>query len=294
MGNRTTRFLTVSLVLVSVFCVVVFSIQAAWNSAVGAEAITDIGVIYMSGMSEQIATHFGTTIELRLSQVGALADSVPPERSGSGSAAMRVALTHSARSRGFSCLAFCTQEGEFDVIYGPAFTSGMAEPFISSLRRGEQKISAGWSASGVPMVLMGVPAAYPLDGGTKSVALVAGLPTSYLVDTLSLNVESTTLDYTIIRRDGSFIVPGHMEGSDNFFDRAQERYDRAGGRETGGRARCASGFLCKSSGRGVVRAGVLELIEWTSAAFRCRWPGAGLWSLTPWSGHSLGGSPLCR
>lgn len=71
MGNRTTRFLTVSLVLVSVFCVVVFSIQAAWNSAVGAEAITDIGVIYMSGMSEQIATHFGTTIELRLSQVGA-------------------------------------------------------------------------------------------------------------------------------------------------------------------------------------------------------------------------------
>ena len=152
MGNRTTRFLTVSLVLVSVFCVVVFSIQAAWNSAVGAEAITDIGVIYMSGMSEQIATHFGTTIELRLSQVGALADSVPPERSGSGSAAMRVALTHSARSQGFSCLAFCTQEGDFDVIYGPEFTSSMEELFVSSLRRGEQKICAGWGASGIPVV----------------------------------------------------------------------------------------------------------------------------------------------
>ena len=176
MGNRTTRFLTVSLVLVSVFCVVVFSIQAAWNSAVGAEAITDIGVIYMSGMSEQIATHFGTTIELRLSQVGALADSVLPGRGGSDSAAVRVALTHSARSRGFSCLAFCTQEGEFDVIYGPAFTSGMAEPFISSLRRGEQKISAGWSASGVPMVLMGVPAAYPLDGGAPYPVDAESLP----------------------------------------------------------------------------------------------------------------------
>ena len=134
MGNRTTRFLTVSLVLVSVFCVVVFSIQAAWNSAVGAEAITDIGVIYMSGMSEQIATHFGTTIELRLSQVGALADSVPPERSGSGSAAMRVALTHSARSQGFSCLAFCTQEGDFDVIYGPEFTSSMEERVVRVIR----------------------------------------------------------------------------------------------------------------------------------------------------------------
>ena len=233
MGNRTTRFLTVSLVLVSLFCVVVFSIQAAWNSAVGAEAITDIGVIYMSGMSEQIATHFGTTIELRLSQVGALAESVLPGRGGSDSAAVRGALTHSARSRGFSCLAFCTQEGEFDVIYGPAFTSGMAEPFISSLRRGEQKICAGWGASGIPVVLMGVPAAYPLADGTESVALVAGLPTSYLVDTLSLNVDSTMLDYTIIRRDGSFIVPGHMEGSDNFFERAQERYERAGGGEPG-------------------------------------------------------------
>ena len=116
MKNRTTLFLKASLALVSVFCVVVFGILTVGTRAIGARAITDLAVIYMSGMSEQIATHFGTTIELRLSQVGALVDAAPPERYD-GATAARVALTRSARSRGFSYLAFCGADGEFDMIH---------------------------------------------------------------------------------------------------------------------------------------------------------------------------------
>ena len=80
MENRITRFLMSSLVLLSVFCVFVFSVQAVWNSGMAADALTEIGVVYMSGISQQVSAHFGTTIELRLSQVSELADAVPPQR----------------------------------------------------------------------------------------------------------------------------------------------------------------------------------------------------------------------
>ena len=81
MENRITRFLMTSLALLSVFCIFVFSVQAVWNSSMGANAITDIGIIYMSGISKQVSAHFGTTMELRLSQVAGLVDAVPPQRS---------------------------------------------------------------------------------------------------------------------------------------------------------------------------------------------------------------------
>ena len=69
MKNKTTRYLTVSLVLVSFFCVFVFGVQTVCMNLMRADAIRELGVIYMSGLSEQVAAHFGTVIELRLSQV---------------------------------------------------------------------------------------------------------------------------------------------------------------------------------------------------------------------------------
>lgn len=86
MKHKATRFLTVSLILVSIFCILVFNVQARQMNQIGADAIKEIGVVYMSGMSRQVAAHFGTTIELRLSQVEALVDSVSPGRQRSNKA----------------------------------------------------------------------------------------------------------------------------------------------------------------------------------------------------------------
>ncbi len=231
MKNRTTWFLKASLALVSLFCVVVFSVLTAQTRAMGAQAITDLGVLYMSGMSEQIATHFGTTIELRLSQVGALVDSAPPERYD-GAAAARVALTRSARSRGFSYLAFCSSFGEFDMIYGSHIQPGMPEAFLASLQRGEAQVGAGIDAEGGSIVMMGVPAPYRMEDGSSSLALVAALPTSYLSDTLALNVDRSLVDYLIIRRDGSILLDsGRPEDGTNYFDRVARTYQRAAGKE---------------------------------------------------------------
>ena len=80
-----------------VFCVLIFAAQAVHMSRRSAEAISELGDIYISGMSEQAARHFGTTIELRMSQVSAIVDSVPAN--GNVESSMRLTLTYNARAR---------------------------------------------------------------------------------------------------------------------------------------------------------------------------------------------------
>lgn len=225
MKHKTTRFLTVSFILVSIFCMIVFNLQTMLMNGMGAHAIKDIGVIYMSGMSRQVAAHFGTVIELRLSQVEALVDAVSPGYSRKYEA-MCLELAYYARSRGFEYLAFYTDGGEFQMIYGSQVESEVPRALHSSVTGGRNNVSIGRDVHGERVVLIGVPAAYETRDGSKSVALVAGLPAGYLRDTLSVNIDSSMVEYSIIRKDGTFIMQNADIGSGNYFDQAswQEQY----------------------------------------------------------------------
>ena len=189
MGERTTRFLKISLVLVSLFCVVVFGVQAVFINVMGEDAIRELGVFYMSGISEQVSSHFGTTIELRLSQVESLVDSVPPGQYAS-SRSMQTELVYHARSSGFEYLAFYADDGEFHMLCGSQIAADVPEDLRRSVQGGRYNVCAGSDRLGTPIVLLGVPAVYPLEDGTESIALVAGLPTRDLGNTLEENVQS--------------------------------------------------------------------------------------------------------
>ncbi len=220
--NKTTQFLTVSLFLVSLLCMAVFGTLTLHMNRRSADTIRDLGDFYMSGLSDQIALHFGTTIQLRLSQVSALVDSAP--RTDNGRAA-HIMLTYNARARGFESLALYTQDGQFEMVYGQQISVLDKAPFLTSLCSGEEKMALGSNASGESMILMGVPAAYPAKDGTSYAALVAGLPTSYVFDTLSLDAERSRVSYAVIRRDGSYVMRGKGIEEGNYFDRIQTRYD---------------------------------------------------------------------
>ena len=224
MKEKTTRFLTTSLVAVSILCILVFASLAARMNGRGADTIREIGGIYMDGMSRQVDTHFKTIIELRLSQVGALVDSVPPASSDVGTPAL-VSLTYNARARGFDCLAFYTAEGSFDMIYGSQVSLEEPEAFRKSLSSGEGKMAAGIDAKGRHMILMGIPAPYTLQDGQQCIALVAGLPSSYIEETLSLSMEDPRIYYSVIRKDGSFIIQGNGMEGENYFDFIREFYE---------------------------------------------------------------------
>lgn len=224
MEKRTTRFLNISLVLVSLFCVVIFIAQTICINMMGENTIRQLGVFYMSGISEQVASHFGTAIELRLSQVESLVNAVPPGRAA-GETAMRIGLTYSARSAGFEYLAFYTEDGSFHMIYGAQVTADVPENLRRSVQGGKYNVCAGKDERGTPVVLVGVPAAYPIDEGTESIALIAGLPTSYLSDTLESSVQSSFIEYSIIRDDGSYVLHSSSMEETNYFERVERLYE---------------------------------------------------------------------
>ncbi len=227
MKNRTFRFLIVSIICIAVICVLDFSYLTLRMNRRGAEAIEELGSIYMKGMSEQAAAHFGTTIELRLSQVGALVDSVPPGNSKNIDSA-RVALSYSARARGLDHLALCTGDGGFDMLYGSQMKAANAESFVQSLTDGEATMTVGSDEQGNDLVLMGIPADYPMDGGRESIALVAALPVSYISDTLSLDSDDNMIYYFIIDRDGDFIIRDSDVTDSTYFERVRTQYESVG------------------------------------------------------------------
>lgn len=219
MKHRPIRFLAVSLILASIFCVIIFNVQTLWMNRMGAGAIKEIGAIYMSGMSKQVASHFQTIIELRLSQVGALVDAVSPAQNRD-SMAQRVELTHNARSRGFEYLAFYTEDGEFHMIYGSKVQPEAPQALHRSVLGGRENVCIGQDEDGERVALIGVPVAYEIGNGEKSIALVAGLPIRYLSDTLAVNIDSNMVDYSIIRRDGSLILHNADTESGDHMDHA--------------------------------------------------------------------------
>ena len=224
--NKTPRFLTTSLVLVSLLCVLIFANLVVQINRLSRDTITQVGQIYMSGMSEQISMHFETTIGLRLSQVEALVDTHPPDSRDYDTLVQD--LTYSAQARGFESLAFYTENGRFERLYGGELHVTDPEPFLTSLRSGGKKIAVGTDEKGNSLVLMGVSSNYCLSNGEDSIALVAALPVSYISGTLSLDEENSLVYSHIIRRDGSFVIRSGGAVQDNYFDRIYSAFENVG------------------------------------------------------------------
>ncbi len=224
MKNKTIRFLVVPIVIIALLCIAVLSLVAYLMNMRGADAVGKLGSLYMAETSRQSAVHFGTTFELRLAQVSALADAVPPEREMDDET-RRVLLNHQARLRGFDHLALCAADGTMEMLYGSMLTVDDPQAFLASLLGGTETMTSGKDHYGDSFVVMGVPAAYTMSNGQKSVALVAALPISYIRDTLAADAESASTYYFIIDSAGRIIIHDGTESDDkNYFQRVIDRY----------------------------------------------------------------------
>ncbi len=224
--NSATRFLTISLALVLLLTVCIFSFLAFFMSQKSADTISDVGNVYMTGMGEKVTQHFETTIQLRLSQVEALVQGFQPGSSPAGE--LRESLASNAMMRDFESLAFYSPSGEFDMIYGDKPVLADPEPFLASMNSGDRKVAVASTDHGEKDILLGVSAEYVMSDGTISTALVAGLPADYIADTLSLYSENTLVNSHIIRRDGTFIIRSGDAFRENYFDRIQALFEEQG------------------------------------------------------------------
>lgn len=232
MKNKTIRFLQASLILVSILCVAIFTFLALYMNRKSAGTISEVGNIYMSGMNERIILHFKTTIEMRLSHVEDMEQMIS---SGNyeDSKELQESLIYSAQARGFAYLAFFSQDGDFQMLYGEPLQVIDPPPFLRSLNNGEKKVAVGVDAQGNNVVLMGVSAVCTMEGGKECTAIVAGLPVEYISNMLSLDQEDALVYSHIIRRDGSFIIKSAGAFRDNYFERIQAlMQENKGGAET--------------------------------------------------------------
>ena len=226
--KKTMRFLRNSAIFILILCVAIFSFLAFYMNGKSSGTITEMGTIYMSGMSEQISIHFEKTMGLRLAQVEELEKEVPPQEADQE---LLEELTYSGQVRGFDYLAFYNTDGSFDMIYGENVKVTDPEPFFLSMNSDEKKIAVGTDSADEDIVLMGIPAKYRLDNGETSIALVAGIPVSYVKEVLALDENDSMVYSHIIRRDGSFVIQSSDAYRENYFERIKALFEEIDGED---------------------------------------------------------------
>jgi signal transduction histidine kinase/CheY-like chemotaxis protein len=226
--NETTQFLKISLALVLVCSVLIFALLALFMRQESASTIRKVGRMYMATTSEQIAMHFETTMNLRLSQMEVLANIAITDEVHKDEVQLN-SLIENTRARGFEHLAFYQSDGSFETLFGSPMEVTDPEPFLESMKRGESKVAIGNDAEGNSIILLGVAAGHTPSRDPHCIALVAGLPVSYISETLSLNENSEHIYSFIIRRDGSFVVRTSDATRDSYFDRVRSLYESVDG-----------------------------------------------------------------
>lgn len=214
--SKTPRFLVGSLILVLVVLIGVLTFYVVSMQNESQRVLNEVGTIYMKGMSEKISTHFETTVSLRMEPLNTIIANNPPESFTNGKD-QRDKLTYEGNIRDYDYLAFLDQDGEFHMIYGNKVELEDPEPFMQSILDGKEKVAVGHSINEDKIVMMGVPAKYRMDNNGQSVALVAGIPTSYINEILSLD-ETNDMTYShIIRRNGTFVIRNVDSGDEDYF-----------------------------------------------------------------------------
>ena len=212
------RFLTVSLIVVIGVCIVMFTALGIFMNRKSTETIDDVGTIYMEGMNERISMHFETIIGMRLSYLESVINDVPPE-SAENYDDMCQKLVYNATARDFDYLSLYSERGEFSMLYGEDVILADPEPFMRSMQNGDKKVAVGKTGSGEEIVMMGIPVHYRMKNGDESLALVAGLPVSYIKMILNLDDEDSMVYSHVIRRGGRFVIKSADAEKENYFDR---------------------------------------------------------------------------
>ncbi len=228
MEKKTIRFLRLSVIAIVVVCVCVFSFFVLFMNYESSKAMNDIGSVYMSQMSERISLHFDTSIESHIEGIKFLMDRA--ERFSDYESVADI-LRDGAEARGdLNGLAFCSNSGELEILYGDGITIEDPEPFFDSLKNGTQKVAFAKAPDGSGLVLVGVPAVYNMKSGEKSLALLGTFPVSLLREHLVLDDDYDTVYSHIIRRDGSFVISSAGETDSNYLELTRKYFTGLNGK----------------------------------------------------------------
>lgn len=224
--RKTTHFLIGSFALLLLVSVSAFLCLGYYMSIVSREAIDNVGDLYITGINNQITTHFKTIMNLKLEQAETAVEVVDADTGQADD--LYKELIYRIKVRNFDYLALCSDDGSIEMLSGESIELADPEPFFNSLRRREKKIAVGTDISGNEIVLFGINAHYPMKDGTKCMAIIAGLPIEYIDSLLRTEDKNALLYSHIIRKDGSFIT---SDTNVQYKDYFTSLYDRCTGED---------------------------------------------------------------
>lgn len=224
-SKQTRRYLAASFTILLLVTFLAFTAFMLIIENKSNDVINDVGELYMHSMSKEISRHFETTINLRVEQVETIIKNNPPSQIEYGDDFIKN-FSYEGQIRGFDYLALYGENGEFNMIYGNQVELEDKKSFYDSIVSGNEKVAVGHSVNEQKIIMLGVPISYDMGGGNKSLALVAGVPASYINEILSLDEgKGDEMTYShIIRRDGTFVIRNADIVDDNYFDRIRALY----------------------------------------------------------------------
>ncbi len=227
--HESTHFLKHSMFFIIIICIGIFIFLGIYTNKQSDKTIDQVGSLYMASMNERISKHFLTMVDLRLTQLDTLAETIPT-KTREDNDEIRGWLEYNGKIRGFEALAYFFEDGSFEMIYGTPAASVNADRFFQSMQNGERKVSVGVGVNGEQSAFLGIPLEVSLSDGRKSIAIVGRMPIDYISETLSLGEENSLMYSFVIRQDGSFVVRTMGASRDNYFERARALYEHVEGK----------------------------------------------------------------
>lgn len=231
MEKKTRKLLVLSFFGVIIVCIAVFVWLTVYMSRKTKESVTEVSKIYVSELNKQIQQKFQSIINLRLEQVDGIIKATPPENTRYNET-MVDKLRESARIRNFIYLGFYTEDGKLESVYGGDVHFEGEDDAIELLDANGSFIKRGINKNGNTILLLGKPAGYEMEDGSRSVALLAGVPMEYLNDALFLDTEGAIAYSHIIDMDGDFVIRNAGEFRNNYFQRIEEKFEKLNGKDT--------------------------------------------------------------
>ena len=222
-NTKTSHFLIGSFCGLIVISIVVFLALGVYMNRASEKTINAVGDLYMTGMSDRISAHFQTIIGSKFDQAEATVKVVDAHNENIDD--LYEDLAYRAHARDFDYLALCSETGELQMLYGDQIQLADPEPFFTSLRNHQKKVAVGVDSDGDNIVLFGVEADYPMNDGSKCMAMIAAMPADYITAMLSMDKDDALVHSHIIRKDGTFVIQDSKVAYSDYFSVVREKQD---------------------------------------------------------------------
>lgn len=223
MKGKQSRFVILGFISMILAGILIISFYAMTMKKKSIEAIEQIGNVYMEDMNKEITSHFQTTINLKINRLNGI---VQNNENGlfKNEGELLENLAKDSKIGNFEYLAFLSDIGEIQMIYGDQIEIQQIDLFVNSLNNNENKVALAINDSGEKTIVLAVPAVYPMQDNKKCTALIAGISIDELKKIINGKDNGSIMFTNIINKNGDYIIKNDNEKSNNYFNRIENLY----------------------------------------------------------------------